>query len=132
MGQRRTHSWEQKSFQYLIQKQHSQVGVCVFQRVHLLDQIVSIRQKRKTMNSFLSKMMFEINIPTPHHPSSVSPCIDLQRGLQNLSSLLGGAGQLLGAEEVASCTHLQHGDHSRVCVQSRSQLETEYGSGYTA
>lgn len=51
------------------------------------------------------------------------PCVDLQRGLQNLSSLLCRPGQLLGAEEVTCCTHLQHCDHSRVGVQARSQLE---------
>lgn len=51
------------------------------------------------------------------------PRVDLQRGLQNLSSLLCRPGQLLGAEEVTCCTHLQHCDHSWVGVQAWSQLE---------
>lgn len=50
------------------------------------------------------------------------PCVDLQRGLQDLSSLLCRAGQLLGAQEVACCSHLQHCDHSRVGVQAWGQL----------
>lgn len=53
------------------------------------------------------------------------PCVDLQCGLQYLSSLLCRPGQLLGAEEVACSTHLQHCDHSRVGVQTGSQLEGE-------
>lgn len=52
-----------------------------------------------------------------------SPCVDLQRWLQDLRPLLGCAGQLLRAQEVASGAHLQHGDHGRVGVQARGQLE---------
>lgn len=52
-----------------------------------------------------------------------SPCVDLQCGLQDLRSLFGGAGQLLRAQEVTGGAHLQHGDHGRVGVQARSQLE---------
>lgn len=70
-----------------------------------------------------------------------SPCVDLQRGLQDLRSLLGSAGQLLRAQEVTSGAHLQHGDHGRVGVQARGQLQgtrvtrrkppVERGSGAT-
>ena len=56
-----------------------------------------------------------------------SPCIELQRGLQQLSSLLRGARQLLGAEEVACGAHLQHCDHGWVGVQPRGQLGAKLG-----
>lgn len=58
----------------------------------------------------------------PPAPPRLIPSVDLQGGLQYLSSLLRSAGQLLGAEEVAGSAHLQHCDHGRVSVQSRSQL----------
>lgn len=44
------------------------------------------------------------------------PGVDLQRGLQELSALLLGLGQLLHAQEVPGGPHLQHGDHGRVGV----------------
>lgn len=51
------------------------------------------------------------------------PGVDLQRGLQELSALLLGLGQLLHAQEVAGGPHLQHRDHGRVRVQSESHLQ---------
>lgn len=50
------------------------------------------------------------------------PGVDLQCGLQELSTLLLGLGQLLHAQEVSGSPHLQHGDHGRVGVQSESHL----------
>lgn len=44
------------------------------------------------------------------------PGVDLQRGLQDLSALLLGLGQLLHAQEVPGGPHLQHSDHGRVGV----------------
>lgn len=73
---------------------------------------------------FKSNYSIWLNITPPWPP--YSPCIDLQSGLQYLSSLLSGASKLLGAEEVACSTHLQHCDHSWVGVQPRSQLEARW------
>ncbi len=107
--------------QYLFQQQSGQFRVCVLQRVQLLDQIVSVSWL-KTVEDRVRHKHTLFKVIDTH--SSLSPCVDLQCGLQYLSSLLGGAGQLLRAEEVACSTHLQHCDHGWVCVQPRSQLRT--------
>lgn len=52
----------------------------------------------------------------------VLPGVDLQCGLQELSALLLGLGQLLHAQEVPGSPHLQDSDHGRVGVQSKSYL----------
>ena len=58
---------------------------------------------------------------------AASPGVDFQRGLQQLSTLLLGLGQLLHAQEVPGGPHLQHRDHSRVGVQPKSHLQARPG-----
>lgn len=116
--------------QYLFQQQSSQFSVCVLQCLHLLDQIMSSRWKKKCrtvraehyleqLPLFFFRLLKSISL---HTHTSPSPCVDLQCGLQDLGPLLCAAGQLLGAEEVACSTHFKHSDHSWVGVQPRCQL----------
>lgn len=51
------------------------------------------------------------------------PGVDLQCGLEQLSTFFLGLGQLLHSQEMPSSPHLQHSHHGRVGVQAESHLQ---------